>query len=68
MIDASYATNSSKYNFGGTINFQAQSSSGNWVNNMIIEKSLAASSPNEELFIRNLFESYEGKYYLEIIK
>ena len=36
--------------------------------NIIIEKSLAALSPNEELFIRNLFKSYEGKYYLEIIK
>ena len=36
-------------------------------NNLIIEESLAASIPNEELFIRNLFKSYEGRYYLEVI-
>jgi hypothetical protein len=42
VIDGSYATNSSKYYYGGTINFQAQSSSGNWVNNMTIENGRVA--------------------------
>ena len=42
VIDGSYATNSTKYNYGGTVNFQAQSSSGNWVNNVTVENGRVA--------------------------
>jgi hypothetical protein len=65
ILDGSYATNSSKGNYGNTINFQSQNSTG-WQTNMTISNGnvgINNSSPNCHLSVNGIANIHNGSPY-----